>query len=343
MILVPVIDNNRKPLMPTTSARASRWIKTKKATPYWNRGIFCVRLNKEPSARNLQSVAAGIDTGSKKEAITLKSAAHTFLNIQLDAITHVSKAVETRRYMRRARRFRNTPYRKQRFFRNFGRSALLPSIKARWQWKLRILNWLYKIYPISHIVVEDVCFHPRKGDNNKWLNINFSPIQDGKNWFYKNIKNKFDNLILKRGKETKSLRAMFNLEKTKNKLIEVFEAHCVDSWVLANSVVGGHTAPENKDIIFISSIKVHRRQLHALQYAKNGVRRPYGGTRSLGLKRGSIVKHTKLGIVYVGGAPGGKVSLHSLETSKRLCNNAKIDDIVFLAYNSWIVRRYAQI
>ncbi len=42
---VPVVDYNQISLMPTTPARADKWIKSGKATPFWKRGIFCVRLN----------------------------------------------------------------------------------------------------------------------------------------------------------------------------------------------------------------------------------------------------------------------------------------------------------
>ena len=146
MLYVPVVDSNQKPLMPTTAIRAAKWIRTKKATPFWKRGIFCVRLNVEPSARNIQTIALGIDPGSKKEGYTAKSEAHTFLNIQADAVTWVKDAVETRRNLRRSRRNRKTPYRKCRWNRGVG-FRLAPSTRARWGWKLRIANWLQKMYP----------------------------------------------------------------------------------------------------------------------------------------------------------------------------------------------------
>ena len=68
-MFVPVVDRQQRPLMPTTPARARRWIKTAKATAFWKGGIFCVRLNIEPAARELQPIAVGIDPGSKKEGI----------------------------------------------------------------------------------------------------------------------------------------------------------------------------------------------------------------------------------------------------------------------------------
>ena len=116
--------------MPTTPARARRWIKSGHATPFWKGGVFCVRLNREPSARQTQPIAIGIDPGSKKEALVVKSSAHTYLNIQADAVTWVKGALETRRPMRRARRFRRTPCRQPRC--NRARGGLPPSTEARW-------------------------------------------------------------------------------------------------------------------------------------------------------------------------------------------------------------------
>jgi RRXRR protein len=146
---VPVIDRDQKPLMPTTRARADKWIKSSKATPFWKKGIFCVRLNIEPSARNYQDIACGIDPGSKMEGYTVASSKHQFLNIQAIAVDWVKSHLETRRNMRRSRRFRKTPCRQPRWNRLANKIRLAPSTKARWQWKLRIANWLNKIYPLT--------------------------------------------------------------------------------------------------------------------------------------------------------------------------------------------------
>jgi RRXRR protein len=73
MQYVPVVDFAQRPLMPTTPARAESWIKSRKATPFFRKGIFCVRLNVEPSNRHTQPVAVGIDPGSQREGYTVKS------------------------------------------------------------------------------------------------------------------------------------------------------------------------------------------------------------------------------------------------------------------------------
>jgi hypothetical protein len=40
-------------------------------------------------------IAVGIDPGSKNEGITVKSQRHTYLNLQLDAVTWVTDVVKT--------------------------------------------------------------------------------------------------------------------------------------------------------------------------------------------------------------------------------------------------------
>src|ERR1700690_2105702 len=70
MVYVPVVDRNQKPLMPTTPSRARRWIKSKEATPFWKKGVFRIRLNRDPSGVEKQGIVVGIDPGSKKEGFT---------------------------------------------------------------------------------------------------------------------------------------------------------------------------------------------------------------------------------------------------------------------------------
>jgi hypothetical protein len=329
-MFVAVVDKDNRPLMPTKPSRARRWIKSGKATPFWNKGIFCVRLNVEPKERETQEIVIGIDPGSKKEAFTVKSDTHTYLNIQTDAVTWVKDAVKTRREMRRGRRFRKTPCRKPRY--NRKRGGLAPSTKSRWQWKLRICLWLKKIFPITDFVVEDIAATTKKG-KRRW-NVSFSPLEVGKLWFYAEL-SKLGTVHTKKGYETKALRDGHGLKKSSNKLSNDFSAHCVDSWILANWYVGGHIEPDNKDVLFVTPLRFYRRQLHAFQPAKGGIRRPYGGTRSEGKKRGAYVKHPKYGVCFVGGTSKGTISLHSLTDGKRLTQNAKSQDCKHLAYASF--------
>ena len=314
--------------MPTTPSRARRWISSKKATPFFKKGIFCVKLNVEPSDNQKQEVAVGIDPGSKREAYTVKSTAHTYLNVLTETPHWVSKAVEVRRNMRRARRFRKCRRRIARF-NNRTSKKLAPSTRARWQLKLNLCKWLKGIFPITQFVVEDIKARTWKGAR-KW-NKSFSPLEVGKKWFYSEMR-KLGHLTLKQGYDTKELRDDLGLKKSSSKLTDKFECHNVDSWVLANWCVGGHDAPDNKGIFKIVPIRFHRRQLHAFQFSKDGVRRNYGSTRSLGFKRGSLVKHDKYGLCYVGGTRKDRISVHDLKNGRRLAQNVRINDCVFRAF-----------
>ena len=241
--------------------------------------------------------------------------------------------------MRRTRRSRNTPYRQPRWNRLRNKVKLAPSTKARWQWKLRIANWLSKIYPITVFVVEDIKATSWGG---KWGKT-FSPLQVGKDWFYSQLE-KLAPVKLLQGHETAELRNQLDLKKSKDKMAEKFSAHCVDSFTLAYSAVGGKAKPKNRDLLIVTPLRFHRRQLHRLEHAAGHVRSRYGGTISAGFKRGSIVKHPKWGLTYIGGEmvkptkkqPNRKViSLHSIETGKRLTQSVNPKDVQFLTYNTW--------
>lgn len=315
--------------MPCHPARARELVKAGRALRRFNKGMFYIKmLDREDGGT--QPIAVGIDPGSKREAFTVKSAAHTFLNIQAHAVTWVRDAIETRRMMRRSRRNRNTPCRANRHNRSIG--GLAPSTKARWQWKLRIAKWLANLYPVSCFVVEDIAAETRKGQR-KW-NRSFSPLEVGKCWLYGQI-TELARLETKQGYDTKQLRDFHGLKKSNSKLSERFDAHCVDSWVLANWFTGGHTKPDSERMLVIEPIQFHRRQLHRLQPETGGIRKPYGSTRSNGFKRGSLVQHIKHGLVYVGGCLKDRISLHSLFDGKRLTQTAKTEDCSFRTHNSW--------
>jgi len=318
--------------MPCHPARARELVRSKRAIRRFNRGIFYIKLlDREDGVT--QPVVVGIDPGSKKEGFTVKSASHTYINIQADAVTWVKLAVKIRREMRCRRRCRKTPYRACRTNRSVG--GISPSTKARWQWKLRICTWLARMFPITHFVVEDTRALPRPGAR-KW-NSAFSPLARGKTWFYQKLE-ELAPLSTLRGYETKELRDTLGLVKSSSKLSEVFSSHCVDSWVLANWRVGGHITPDSTRLLCITPIQFHRRQLHALQPSKGGTRRPYGGTRSLGLKRGEMVKHPVHGVTYVGGVRGKWVSLHRMSDGERVSRTSKPSDCKRLAYASWRTR-----
>ncbi len=326
-MFVPVVDENQNPLMPTKPSRARKWIRDEKATPFWKNGVFCLRLNVDPSDRYFQEICVGVDPGSKKEGFTSKSEAHTYLNIQADAHSKVGKKVEKRRELRRGRRSRKCPNRKQKKHNLSNRDRIPAGTRARWDWKLRILDWLSKIYPIRHVCVEDI--KARTIERAKKWNTSFSPLEVGKQWFYTEIRKRWELLTLP-GWETQEIRERLGLKKSSKKLSETFDAHCVDSWCLAYHVVGGEGVVDNTAIFCISPIPLRRRELHRQNPQKGGERPRYGGTTCDGFVKNTLVKHVKHGLTRISGFGKTGISLYALEGNQRLCQNAKTEDFKVL-------------
>jgi hypothetical protein len=144
-------------------------------------------------------------------------------------------------------------------------------------------------------------------------------------------------VVVKSGDETKRFRESLGLKKISKKSEPVFESQCVDSWCLA-AMVSGAKYPSTRSLYYLVPLRWHRRQLHVLQFAKGGVRRRYGGTMSLGLKRGTLVRHVRYGLCYVGGYRGNRFSLHSLRSGKRLTQNARREEFEVLTRVAFRVR-----
>jgi hypothetical protein len=325
--------------MPTTPVRARLLIKLGRAKPYWNKlGIFCIILTYDVQPDN-QDLVVGIDPGSSFEGWSVVGTQETVLNGMSETPKHVKKAVETRRVLRRARRGRKCWRRPARFNNRLrGRQFLPPSTFARWNAKVRILNQLQKILPITAVVVEDVAAATKK--HCKRWNTNFSPLEGGKQWFYQTIRDHGLDLHPRAGYETKALRDRFGLKKTSQKSKPVFAAHAVDAWVMAADVSGAEQ-PTERGLFYWTPIRLHRRQLHRLQPDTGGIRKPYGGTRSLGFTRGTQVRHVKYGLAYIGGTLKGKMSLHNAVTGKRVTQSAKVEDCTLLTCIAWRTTRYA--
>jgi hypothetical protein len=322
---VAVVDSVGKPLMPCIPAKARHLLKAGKARPKWSKlGIFYIQLVYAVEQPRNQSLVVGIDPGSHYEGYSVVGTEDTVLNIMAEAPKHVKKAVEVRRIMRRARRYRNCWRRPVRSNRLCHKLRLPPSTRSRWEVKARIVAQLARILPLTDAVVEDVKALIYKGKGGQ-IALAFSPVQVGKEHLYYRLQRM--GLILHKceGQETADLRQRFGLNKTKQKDKPVFSSHCVDSWVMAASVSGA-VQPTEKRLYYVTETRFYRRQLHRLQPEKGGVRKPYGGTRSLGLKRGTLVNHPKYGLCSVGGASQRGLSLHAYSDNKRLTQYAKLQD-----------------
>lgn len=158
---VPVLDINGKPLMPTKSSRARRWLKSGKAKIVHNDlNVFCIQLLVEPSGYEQQPVALGLDPGKKFTGVGVQSAKLTLFMAHLVLpFPDVTKKMSVRLILRRARRGRRinrkVPFDKrahrQKRFSNRKQNKLPPSIRANIELELRVIKELVKLFPVTQI------------------------------------------------------------------------------------------------------------------------------------------------------------------------------------------------
>ena len=321
--------------MPCTPAKARHLQKCGCARPKRNKlGLFYIQLMYKQDPDN-QPSASGIDPGSTFEGYSVVGTKETVTNLMAEAPDHVKEAVEVRRRMRRARRHRKWR-RPKRFDNRLNRkNRIPPSTRSRWEAKARVIAHLLRILPITDVVVEDVQAVTRPGTGGKW-NTSFSPVQVGKEHLYWLLREMGLVVHKRQGWETKALREQYGLVKTKSKSRQSFESHAVDAWVLA-AALSGAEKPTCTRLWYLVPTRLHRRQLHRLQASKGGVRQPYGGTRTLGLKRGTLVRHPKYGLCTISGFDRKKqtISLHAYRTNTRLTQGAQVKECQTLTWVAW--------
>ena len=326
---IPVVDQNQEPLMPTTAARARKWVELGKAVKRWSdSGQFYVQLTGEPSGRDTQDIVIGVDPGKKFSGIGVQSAKFTLYTAHLILpFQTIRDRMDMRRLMRRGRRgrrinrkveFSKRAHRQKRFA-NRRQGKLAPSIRANRQLELRIVSELCKIYPVSEIRYEyvradvDLTSGRKKARSGK----GFSAVMVGQKWMLQQLE-QFAPVIKIEGYQTSNTRKYLGLEKNKtDKSVPEFNTHAVDGVAIAASHFVEyrkyHTVREDganwfgSVVITPAIFKVirrppySRRQLHLMVPSKGGVRRKYGGsTTRHGFRKGDLVNSPK-GIGYVSG------------------------------------------
>jgi hypothetical protein len=334
---IPVVDKDHNPLMPTTPARARKWITSGKAVKRWSDcGQFYVQLTVEPSGTTTQGIVVGVDPGKLYSGIGVQSAKFTLYNAHLILpFQKVRDRMDTRRMMRRSRRgrrisrnvdFTKRAHRQKRFSNRRG-SKLAPSIRANRQLEFRIVFELCKIYPIKEIRYEyvkadiDITSGRKKARSGK----GFSAIMIGQKWAIKQLES-LAPVVTILGYQTANTRKYLRLEKNKvDKGKAEYQTHAVDGVAIAASYFveyrnyhklnkdGGDwfgSVEITKALFFVIRRPPYsRRQLHLMVPAKGGLRRKYGGsTTRHSFRKGDLVNSPK-GIGYVSGDTEKQVSV----------------------------------
>lgn len=290
---VPVLDPERKPLMPTKASRARRWIIDGKACVVPNDlNIFTVQLVDKPSGYSTQDISCGIDPGSCFTGIAVQTKCKTLIGLNLNLPRkQVQKRMVERAVLRRTRRGRrikrNVPFKqrnhRQKRFDNRKQSKLPPSIRANKQLELRVVNELLKLYPITQFYVERLT----KSDTPS-----FTRAAQGQNYLITELQ-KLASSVLVEGWETSNTRQHLGLTKSNNKAEQSPAAHVNDAIALAcrhfiryvpntNGAQTGYQWMGEVKVTSFGFAIVERfssrpRKMHDLTIKKGGIRDTYGG------------------------------------------------------------------
>ncbi len=164
-MLVYVLNNQGKPLMPCKPSKARKLLKQGKAKVI-KREPFTIQLLYGSSGYK-QEINLGVDCGSKMIGLSATTKTQELFSAELELRNDIVDLLSTRKQNRRTRRNR-LRYRKARFqnrVRSKNKGWLAPSIENKINTHFNIINKLYKMLPISKIIVETAQFDIQKIKN----------------------------------------------------------------------------------------------------------------------------------------------------------------------------------
>ena len=184
-MLVYVLNNHGKPLMPCKPSKARRLLKDCKAKVV-KREPFTIQMLYGTSGYK-QKINLGIDCGSKMIGVSATTENRELFSAEVILRNDIVDLLSTRRQNRRTRRNR-LRYRKPRFdnrVRSKNKGWLAPSIENKIQTHFNIVNKVYKLLPITEIIVETASFDIQKIKNP---NIQGEEYQQGEQLGYWNVR-----------------------------------------------------------------------------------------------------------------------------------------------------------
>lgn len=325
---VPVLTLDDTPLMPTEYRRACAWVEAGKAEWVSNDlNIKAVRLLREPSGRDTQPIALGVDPGKHFTGVGVQSAKATLLTLHLCLpFERVKARKAAQRILRRARRGRRinrkVPFHlrahRQKRFNNRRKKGLPPSVRANAEMEQRVIQEVMRLFPVSVVIWEmvkadiDLTSGRRKARSGK----GFSPVMLKQAMMLRWLQ-QFTPIQERHGWETANLRNYLGLVKSHEKKEQSPRSHAVDGVTLAcfgflnyDAVIQGREYGKqwvgevkltSCPFRVITRPQLYRRQLHFENFGKGSIRKRKGGTITpFGFRSGDFVQARKAGRFYRG-------------------------------------------
>jgi hypothetical protein len=129
-----------------------RWLQTGRAVVV-RREPFTVRLT-DRAGGYTQPLEAGVDLGTAHVGVSVVSDTQEVFAGEFALRTDISKLLSERRMFRRSRRSRQTRYRPARFLNRKHQDELTPSVRAKVDETLRVVQLVESILPVTHWTIE---------------------------------------------------------------------------------------------------------------------------------------------------------------------------------------------
>ena len=164
-MLVYILNQNGKPLMPCKPSKARKLLRQNKAKVV-KPEPFTIQLLYGSSGYK-QEITLGVDAGSKAVGLSATTNKKELFSAEVQLRNDIVDLLSTRRQNRRTRRNR-LRFRKPRFLnrvKSKNKGWLAPSIENKIQTHLTIVSNVQKILPVSKIIVEVASFDIQKIKN----------------------------------------------------------------------------------------------------------------------------------------------------------------------------------
>jgi len=164
-MLVYVLNKDGKPLMPCKPSKARKLLKQNKAKVI-KKEPFTIQLLYGSSGYK-QDINLGVDAGSKYIGLSATTDTKELYTADIELRSDIVDLLSTRRQNRRARRNR-LRYRAPRFnnrVHSKNKGWLAPSIEQKIQCHFKAIEDVYKLLPVSKIIVETASFDIQKIKN----------------------------------------------------------------------------------------------------------------------------------------------------------------------------------
>jgi len=165
-MLVYVLNKHGEPLMPCKPSKARKLLKDGKAKVV-RKEPFTIQLLYGSSGYK-QPITLGVDAGSKTVGLSATTKKKELFASEVEIRDDITKLISQKRQYRRDRRLRKTRYRKPRFLNRVhskNKGWIAPSVEHKIKSHIKLIDLVYRLLPITKIVVEVASFDIQKIKN----------------------------------------------------------------------------------------------------------------------------------------------------------------------------------